>query len=173
MPRWRVNDLRDGPVHPGVEPDHQQAASQDEDRDCQPHPVAAAAAPLAVTDRREHDRTPAAQHVVLANSARAFYETLSHTRPTALRVLVTGIPPEPRRLQPPDPISCARYFLPHKTAEARALSRRHLPGGAEQERLTRAPNDEVAAQVATSYSADMAVRSGKVISARAAIAPYR
>jgi hypothetical protein len=69
-----MDELGDGLVHAGVESDGQQAAPQHEHRSGQAHPIASAAAPLAVPDRSEHDPTPAAQEMVLANRARALCE---------------------------------------------------------------------------------------------------
>jgi hypothetical protein len=49
-------------------------------------------------------------------------------RPTALRVLVTGILLSHGDFSCSPPVSCARSCLPYKTAGARALSKRQLPG---------------------------------------------
>ena len=56
-----------------------------EDGRGQAHPVAPAPASLAVADRGEHDRTPAAQQMLLGKRARARYEVFSHAGPTAFK----------------------------------------------------------------------------------------
>jgi hypothetical protein len=60
-----VDYLGDGPVDPGVIPDDQQAAHQDEDGSGQAYAIASATASLAAADRGEHDRAPATQEMLV------------------------------------------------------------------------------------------------------------
>ena len=76
-----MDHLHDGPVHPGVEPDDQQAARQAQDGDRQPHPVAAAPPSLAVADRREQEGSPATDEILLGSGTRRLYQVFSHMGP--------------------------------------------------------------------------------------------